>query len=81
MEELILNFDDNNITTIYNEYIDLSSIGKLSISRASYVEPDNDGNWYADLSPITSIRLGPFKLRSEALKAERQWLNNYLMKN
>ncbi|MHA2642868.1 MAG: hypothetical protein V2G41_09495 [bacterium JZ-2024 1] len=51
--------------------------GECLISRASYVEPF-DGGWVADLSPVGGPILGPFRLRREALDAERAWLDDYL---
>lgn len=83
MNELIINFDDNgNLHSIYNEDINLVELGKLNITRASYVEPDENGQWFADMSPLQKdVKLGPFKLRSLALQAEREWINNYLLIN
>ena len=51
---------------IYGEELDLREIGRLSITRASHVEPDAEGYWWADM--------GPYGSRSEALAAERGWL-------
>jgi hypothetical protein len=62
------------VRCLYSECIDLASLGAASIRRASRVEPDGDGQWYADLSPVDGPRLGPFVLRSQALDAERDWL-------
>jgi hypothetical protein len=45
-----------------------------AISRASHVEPGQQGRWWADLSPIRGPSLGPFTQRSEALAAEHTWL-------
>jgi hypothetical protein len=59
---------------VYDEAIDLATIGRLSIRRASHVEPDDQGRWFADLAPVSGPQLGPFGLRSEALAAERAWL-------
>jgi hypothetical protein len=59
---------------IYAEAIDLSALGRPAISRASHVEPDQQGRWTADLSPVNGPRLGPFDSRSEALLAEHAWL-------
>ena len=39
------------------------------------MEPDRDGNWWADLGPVDGPVLGPFKNRTEALGAEREWLS------
>ena len=62
------------VRCVYEELVDLSSLGQVSISRASYVEPDHGGCWYADLSPLDGPRLGPFACRSLALAAETAWL-------
>ncbi len=62
------------VRCIYSEAIDLFCLGQPTIVRASHVEPDGDGRWWADLSPVNGPTLGPFTLRSEALEAERQWL-------
>ena len=59
---------------IYGEVIDLALLGGVAISRASHVEPDGEGRWWADLNPVNGPRLGPFPQRSLALAAERQWL-------
>lgn len=66
-----------NIRCIYGEAIELSQLGRLSISRASHVEPRDDGQWQADLSPVGGPCLGPFPSRSQALQAETQWLNDH----
>lgn len=65
---------DGHVTCLYDEAIDLASLGSLAVSRASHVEPDESGQWHADLSPVGGPTLGPFVLRSEALDAEREWL-------
>ena len=66
---------------IYSEAIDLHSLGKPNITRASHVEPDPLGRWIADLSPAYGPKLGPFEKRTDALAAEVQWLrDNWLAK-
>ena len=60
---------------IYDEALDLREIGTLKITRASHVEPDAEGCWWADMGPVGGPMLGPFTSRSEALAAERGWLN------
>ena len=65
---------DGQITCLYDEGIDLSTLGALTIERASHVEPNEEGRWLADLSPVGGPGLGPFELRSQALDAERAWL-------
>jgi hypothetical protein len=59
---------------IYDEALDLREIGKLQITRASHVEPDAEGFWWADMGPSGGPVLGPYGSRSEALKAEIRWL-------
>jgi hypothetical protein len=63
------------VSCIYDEALDLRELGRLMIKRASHVEPDQDGNWCADMGPSGGPVLGPFKSRSEALVAEREWLS------
>jgi hypothetical protein len=65
---------DGTVRSLYGEVIDLRALGSLTISRASHVEPDHEGRWFADLSPVGGPRLGPFFCRSEALRAEQAWL-------
>jgi hypothetical protein len=60
----------------YSEAIDLSSIGLPTIRRASNVEPDEQGRWWADLALVEGPRLGPFILRSQALDAEQSWMED-----
>ena len=59
---------------IYDEALDLRELGKLQITRASHVEPDAEGFWWADMGPSGGPVLGPFTSRSEALEVEREWL-------
>ena len=62
------------VRCLYHEEIDLSTMGMMAIARASHVEPDEQGRWHADLSPVMGPVLGPFGRRSEALEAEVKWL-------
>lgn len=62
------------VRCIYEEAIDLAALGKLTITRASHVEPDEEGKWWADMAPVGGPRLGPFEKRSEALAVELEWL-------
>lgn len=59
---------------VYDETIELSSLGQLSIRRGSHVEPVASGEWIVDLSPVGGPSLGPFRSRGEALIAEIAWL-------
>ena len=68
---------DGGVKCIYGEELDLREFGKLQITRASHVEPDLEGNWWADMGPVEGPVLGPFRSRTEALEVEREWLNEW----
>lgn len=78
--EIDLKLDaDGNLVSIYSEEAAkiLKNIGsKLNITRASFVEPDENGYWWADLSPVGGPKLGPYppECREDALKDEVEWL-------
>jgi hypothetical protein len=63
-----------DVRCVYGEELDLREIGTLKITRASHVEPDAEGFWWADMGPSGGPVLGPFRNRTEALEAEREWL-------
>ena len=65
---------DGGVRCIYDESRDLRALGRLKITRASHVEPDTAGMWWADMGPVGGPVLGPFRTRGEALLAERGWL-------
>jgi hypothetical protein len=65
---------------IYTEEIDLAAIGSPTITRASHVEPDQQGRWQADMGPMRGPLLGPYELRSEALEAEQVWLETHWLR-
>jgi hypothetical protein len=70
------------VRCLYEETIDLTTLGPTAIQRASHVEPDPQGLWWADLRPVRGPVLGPFPLRSEALQAEHHWLeSNWLIRH
>jgi hypothetical protein len=71
MMELVVS-PTGEITTLYTEVLDLAALGALNIARASQVEPDEQGRWWAHI--INGPTLGPFVRRSEALAAEVEWL-------
>jgi len=62
------------VRCLYGEELDLHQLGSLAIARGSHVEPNSQGQWTANLAPVNGPRLGPFASRSEALAAEREWL-------
>jgi hypothetical protein len=65
------------VRCVYGEAIDLHALGQPHITRASLVEPDEQGQWWVDLSPVHGPRLGPFRLRTPALVAEQEWLSRH----
>ena len=70
---------DGTVCFVYDERLDLACLCRVEIRRASHVEPDEEGRWWADLSPVTGPVLGPFDRRSEALAAEATWLERHVI--
>ncbi len=70
-----------DVRCIYGEELDLREFWELQITRASHVEPDRDGFWWADMGPVGGPVLGPFKNRTEALQAETAQLSEALLKH
>ena len=68
---------DGTVRAIYQEEIEFAALGRPAITRASHVEPDQDGRWFADLAPVGGPVLGPFDRRGEALNAELAWLERH----
>ena len=62
----------SDVRCIYGEELHLRAVGKLQITRASHVEPDREGFWWANMGPSGGPVLGLFRGRTEAL--EREWL-------
>jgi len=60
------------IHSLYDETLDLRPLGQAVITRASHIEPDIEGRWWAEI--VNGPRLGPFERRSTALQAELEWL-------
>ena len=67
------------VRAIYGEALPIHSLGAVRIHRASHVEPDDAGSWWADLEPSGGPVLGPFLLRSVALDAEHNWLTRHVL--
>ena len=66
-----------NARCIYDEKIPIHSLGQIKIRRGSHVEPVPGGQWIADMKPVDGPILGPFSMRSQALAAERRWLEKH----
>lgn len=73
---------DGTLRFIYSDEIAEATrdLGKHHTQRASHVEPDTDGNWTVDMSPIAGrpMNLGAHAKRSDAINAEVNWLREYL---
>lgn len=65
------------VRCVYDETIQLRQLGRIKIRRGSHVEPIADGKWIADMKPVDGPVLGPFNMRSQALAAERHWLEKH----
>jgi hypothetical protein len=52
-------------------------MGTVTIARASHVEPNEDGQWFAQM--VGGPVLGPFAKRSAALAAEVAWLESNVL--
>lgn len=63
------------IRALYDERWDAAALGPLTIARASHVEPDESGAWWAQM--IDGPALGPFPRRSAALAAEVVWIETH----
>ncbi len=68
---------DGTVRAIYDEAIDLGVLGRPTITRASHVEPSQEGRWTVDLTPVGGPVLGPYDRRGEALEAEHDWLERH----
>jgi hypothetical protein len=62
------------VRCVYGEAVELAALGDVAIRRGSHVEPAAAGRWWADLAPAGGPVLGPFGRRTQALAAERDWL-------
>lgn len=75
MENIEIRVSGNEIRFIYRDDLrSMLNIGSSIIKRVSHVEPDSNGNWVADMSPVNGPKLGPFSSRKEALEREVLWL-------
>ena len=52
------------IRMIYSELIEPHALGNPTIVRGACVEPDQNGFWWADMSPVSGPRQGPYLMRS-----------------
>jgi len=62
------------VKAIYSDGFNWQALGNTLIQRASHVEPDIWGLWWADLALSGGPRIGPFAMRAHAIAAEQRWL-------
>lgn len=74
--ELIIELG-GSVRMIYSELIEPHALGVPTIQRGSCIEPDQNGLWWADLSPCNGPRLGPYTVRSRGIEAELAWLREF----
>ncbi len=68
------------IQAIYDdEMIGLFPFNKVTVMRASHVEPQSRGGWSADLTPVGGPILKDFLTRKQALDAEAQYINQHVL--
>lgn len=78
---------DGVVSFVYSDDLaGLLDVGEATVERVSHVEPydgsgvesfaaRHDGCWWtADMRPVDGPVLGPFRMRADALQAERDWL-------
>jgi len=76
-QEIQIRVKQDQIRFIYSDdLLNFLNHGQAKVKRASHVESSSNG-WIADLSPVLGPILGPFLRKSEALKAEVDWLNTH----
>ena len=66
-----------DIRGIYTDAFPWQELGKALVQRASNVEPDHLGLWWADLSLSNGPKIGPFARRADAIAAEVRWLEKH----
>ena len=75
---MIISIDLNGgIRAIYSDGFNWQALGKPLIQRASQVEPDHLGLWWADLGLSNGPKIGPFARRIDAIAAEIAWLEKH----
>jgi hypothetical protein len=66
-----------DIRGIYTDEFPWRELGKPMVQRASNVEPDHLGLWWADLAVSGGPRIGPFARRADAIAVEVAWLEKH----
>jgi hypothetical protein len=79
--ELVLTIDGGGVVTaVWDDA--LAGLVELAETvecwRASHIEMRPDGLWQVDFLPVNGPILGGYRLRADALTAEREWLARHL---
>ena len=75
---MIISIDNKGgVRAIYTDDFPWHTLGKTLVLRASHVEPDHLGLWYADLTLSNGPKIGPFAKRADAIAAEVAWLEKH----
>lgn len=73
---------DGSLNFVHDDRVTgaVAALGDLRIQRASHVEADAAGCWWADLAPVGGPKLGPYPpgQRHQALADEVAWLHRQL---
>lgn len=77
METKEIRIKNDEIRFIHSDELlkHMKDAGSVEIKRASHVEPNENGKWTVDMSPVGGPKFGDFSTRKEALDAEVDWLN------
>lgn len=66
---------DGSMQFVHDDDLAEALSGGVTVTRrASHVEPDEQGRWMVDLSPVGGPLVGPFSRRDAALAWEVEWL-------
>lgn len=79
MGSITVNSDGSIVFVWADDCAPLLDLGTAHVRRASHVEPNAEGKWTADLTPVGGPTFGPYTLRADALKAETDWLADHLV--
>lgn len=76
MTSIVIN-EQGGMRFVWNDDLSgLRTLGTTSIRRASRVEADENGRFWAILEPVGGPTLGPFDLYGDAVAAEIDWIEN-----
>lgn len=84
MAKYVIAFRNGEAHQIYDEGCPIAIPGKKVCKRASHVEPvegpENTVSWVVDLTPLGGPIFPPLTTRTQALAAERQWIEDHYLR-